>query len=330
MTTGEKRGTILIVDDTPLNLEVLQDILSAAGFELLIAVNGESAIRQAEYATPDMILLDVMMPGIDGFETCRRLKELEATREIPIIFMTALSETSHKVRGFEMGGVDYVTKPLQHEEVMARLNTHLKLRNLQRELQLMNEELEQRVAARTVELTEANTQLQAAQRQLEMRVRELDGRNRLVQLQMSPMSLSEAHSEILEVAQQVLEATSVRIYLPGEGDSHLELAATTAKAREDSQAQISLTDTTSAIVQAYSEKKPHSDGSQAMVPILYSDTAKGVLWVDGISTEEAERKTLLNILWGIGQEAALVMRVAHVTADLAEGRIEVDELLGLQ
>ena len=329
MTTGEKRGTILIVDDTPLNLEVLQDILSAAGFELLIAVNGESAIRQAEYATPDMILLDVMMPGIDGFETCRRLKELEATREIPIIFMTALSETSHKVRGFEMGGVDYVTKPLQHEEVMARLNTHLKLRNLQRELQLMNEELEQRVAARTVELTEANTQLQAAQRQLEMRVRELDGRNRLVQLQMSPMSLSEAHSEILEVAQQVLEATSVRIYLPGEGDLHLELAATTA-AVEDPPAQIPLTDTTTAIVQAYSEKKPHSDGSQAMVPILYSDTAKGVLWVDGISTEATERTTLLNILWGIGQEAALVMRVAHVTADLAEGRIEVDELLGLQ
>lgn len=330
MTTSEKRGTILIVDDTPLNLEVLQDILSAAGFELLIAVNGESAIRQAEYATPDMILLDVMMPGIDGFETCRRLKELEATREIPIIFMTALSETSHKVRGFEMGGVDYVTKPLQHEEVMARLNTHLKLRNLQRELQLMNEELEQRVAARTVELTEANAQLQAAQRQLEMRVRELDGRNRLVQLQMSPMSLSEAHSEILEVAQQVLEATSVRIYLPGEGDLHLEIAATTAEAVEEPKAQIPLTDTTSPIVQAYSEKKPHFHQAQAMVPILYSDTAKGVLWVDGISVEEAEHKTLLNILWGLGQEAALVLRVARVTTDLAEGRIEVDELLGLQ
>ena len=182
---------------------MLQDILSAAGFELLIAVNGESAIRQAEYATPDMILLDVMMPGIDGFETCRRLKELKATRDIPVIFMTALAETNHKVKGFEMGGVDYVTKPLQHEEVMARLNTHLKLRNLQRELQLINEELEQRVAARTVELTEANAQLQAAQRQLEMRVRELGGRNRLVQLQMSPMSLSEAHSEILEVTRQV-------------------------------------------------------------------------------------------------------------------------------
>ena len=141
----------MIVDDTPANLEVLQDMLANQGFELLIATSGESALKQAEYAQPDIILLDVMMPGIDGFETCRRFKEQESTSEIPVIFMTALSETSDKVRGFSVGGVDYVTKPLQHEEVLLRVNTHLTIRNLQLELQAVNADLERRVAERTAD-----------------------------------------------------------------------------------------------------------------------------------------------------------------------------------
>ena len=128
----------------------------------------------------------------------------------------------------------------------------------------------------------------------------------------------------------MLDLTNVRIYLPAAGEGYLEIAATTTEAAEEPQTLLPLTDTTSAIVQTYSDKKPHFEGAQAMVPILYSDTPKGVLWVDGIFAEEAERKTLLNVLWGIGQEAALVLRVAHVTTDLAEGRIEVDEMLDLQ
>lgn len=135
------KATILLVDDSPTNLQVLLNYLKETGFETLIARSGEGALRQVEYAQPDIILLDVMMPGIDGFETCRRLKQNEATRDIPVLFMTALSETVDKIRGFKAGGVDYITKPLQHEEVLARINTHLTIRKLQQQLQEKNQEL---------------------------------------------------------------------------------------------------------------------------------------------------------------------------------------------
>ncbi len=121
---------ILVVDDTPSNLQVLFPCLEKAGFKVLVAQDGESAINIAESKRPDLILLDILMPGLDGFETCRLLKAKVSTREIPIIFLTALSETANKVKGFELGGVDYVTKPIQQEEVLARIRTHLSLRKL--------------------------------------------------------------------------------------------------------------------------------------------------------------------------------------------------------
>src|SRR5919202_1162887 len=142
------QGVILIVDDTPTNLEMLFDFLAAARFKVLIAEDGESAIERAEYAPPDLILLDVIMPGMDGFETCRRLKANEVTKNIPIIFMTALSETVDKVRGLNLGAVDYMTKPLQHEEVLARVKLHLRLRNLTKTLQEQNLRLEQEIQQR--------------------------------------------------------------------------------------------------------------------------------------------------------------------------------------
>ncbi len=135
MTTDSAKHTILIVDDNPTNLGALFDYLRGAGFRVLVAENGESALQRVIYAQPDIILLDVLMPGIDGFETCRRLKETEIGRETPVIFLTALSETVDKVKGFNAGGVDYITKPLQYEEVFVRVNTHLTLRKLQKDLQ---------------------------------------------------------------------------------------------------------------------------------------------------------------------------------------------------
>jgi DNA-binding response OmpR family regulator len=115
-----------------------------------VAQSGEEALKWVNDLAPDIILLDVMMPGLDGFETCRHLKASEATREIPIIFMTALADLENKLKGFEAGGVDYVTKPLEHQEVVARLNTHLTIRRLQQsleenniELQAKNEQLQQ-------------------------------------------------------------------------------------------------------------------------------------------------------------------------------------------
>lgn len=127
--------TILIVDDTPANLSVLADCLSGAGYSLLVAEDGEDALALTQRTAPDLILLDVMMPGIDGFTTCRRLKERAATRDVPVIFMTALTDTAEKLKAFEAGAVDYVTKPIQHEEALARIHTHLTIRRLQRQLQ---------------------------------------------------------------------------------------------------------------------------------------------------------------------------------------------------
>ena len=126
--------TILVVDDTPANLGVLVETLGAAGYNLMVAEDGEEALAQTAQTAPDLILLDVMMPGIDGFETCRRLKAQPTTADTPVLFMTALSETADKVRAFAAGGVDYITKPIEHEEALARVRTHLALRRLQREL----------------------------------------------------------------------------------------------------------------------------------------------------------------------------------------------------
>ncbi|HDN26452.1 MAG TPA: hybrid sensor histidine kinase/response regulator [Thioploca sp.] len=143
------KSTLLIVDDVHTNLKLLMNFLRDLDFTVQVAQDGEDALEQVAYAMPDLILLDVMMPGIDGFETCRRLKANEETRNIPIIFMTALSETVDKVKGFEIGAVDYITKPVQQEEVLARVTAHLTLSQQQKmlenqtiELQQQNNELE--------------------------------------------------------------------------------------------------------------------------------------------------------------------------------------------
>ncbi len=138
-----KPDTLLIVDDTPANLNLLFDFLNAANFEVLVAKNGSSGLRKAELAKPDLILLDVMMPGMDGFSVCKALKEQEDTRFIPVIFMTALSDTVDKVKGLQLGAADYITKPFQQEEVLARIQTQLRLHRLQQELAEKNILLEQ-------------------------------------------------------------------------------------------------------------------------------------------------------------------------------------------
>ncbi|MCP6761848.1 MAG: response regulator [Fischerella sp. CENA71] len=147
-TNLNQKGVILIVDDTPTNLEMLFDFLGDSGFTVLVAEDGESAIARAEYAPPDLILLDILMPGMDGFETCRHLKANELTKDIPIIFMTALSDTVDKVKGLNLGAVDYITKPLQHEEVLARIELHLKLQKLTKALQEQNRHLEAEISER--------------------------------------------------------------------------------------------------------------------------------------------------------------------------------------
>ncbi|GAK54043.1 response regulator receiver modulated metal dependent phosphohydrolase [Candidatus Moduliflexus flocculans] len=136
-------ATILVVEDMPENIRLLFTMLEDAGFRVLISQNGESAFERASFAQPDLILLDVMMSGAyDGFETCARLKALPETRQIPVIFMTSLAETSEKIRGFQVGAVDYITKPFEPEEVLARVKTHLTIQQLQNDLCEKNQELQ--------------------------------------------------------------------------------------------------------------------------------------------------------------------------------------------
>ncbi len=145
MYATTSQATILVVDDTPANLGVLFDHLETTGFKVLIDTNGESAIETIQQVQPDLILLDVRMPGIDGFETCRRLKADERTQAIPVIFMTALTDMVDEVKGLKLGAVDYITKPIRIEVVSARLHTHLTLRSLQKRLESRNAQLQQEI-----------------------------------------------------------------------------------------------------------------------------------------------------------------------------------------
>ena len=139
---------ILIVDDVPANLNVLRQSLEAKGYDIIIATNGQSALKIAARTQPSLILLDIMMPGMDGFETCRRLKSDKRLLDIPVIFITARDETESLIEGFRVGGVDYITKPFEEEEVLIRVQTHLKNHRLTQELIQKNRELEQEIAMR--------------------------------------------------------------------------------------------------------------------------------------------------------------------------------------
>jgi DNA-binding response OmpR family regulator len=138
--SSEAQPRVMIVDDTPANLAFLSDALEDAGYQVLVALNGMTALRQLDLVRPDLILLDAIMPGLDGFQICERLKARDDTRAIPVIFMTALTDTADVVRGFDHGAVDYLTKPVREAEVLARIAAHLgRARDLRR--------LEQRVSA---------------------------------------------------------------------------------------------------------------------------------------------------------------------------------------
>lgn len=125
-TQPADNGVILIVDDTPDNLALLSDALDEAGYMVLVALDGNSALNRIQRRRPDLILLDALMPGLDGFETCRRIKAQAETANIPVLFMTALTDSEHVVKGFEAGAIDYVTKPIQCNEVLARVASHLR------------------------------------------------------------------------------------------------------------------------------------------------------------------------------------------------------------
>lgn len=146
------QGTILAVDDTPASLKLLTDILKDEGYEVRSAINGELALRSAKGNPPELVLLDIRMPEMDGFEVCRRLKAQPETSHVPVIFVSALTDTDEKVKGFELGAVDFVTKPYQREELLARVRTHL-------EVDRLRNHLEEIVDERTCSLRESQEHL---------------------------------------------------------------------------------------------------------------------------------------------------------------------------
>ncbi len=138
------KANILVVDDTPANLRLLAGILTGAGYIVRPARNGRMALASAQTDPPDLILLDVMMPDMNGYQVCQQLKTDECTRDIPVIFVSAMSEVLDKVTAFSVGGVDYITKPFQQKEVLSRVMTHLTIRDLQKKLQEQNEQLKKK------------------------------------------------------------------------------------------------------------------------------------------------------------------------------------------
>src|SRR5262245_33120314 len=157
---AEDADRILLVDDDPTNIDVLRHTLDGSGCRLFVTRSGESAIEVARKVQPLLILLDVVMPGIDGYETCRRIKEDPQTREAAVIFLSSLDETKDKVRGLEVGAVDFVSKPFQRDEVIARVNTHLTLQRLRRQLETRNAELTRELAVAQELLTDARRRVE--------------------------------------------------------------------------------------------------------------------------------------------------------------------------
>ncbi len=218
-----QRSKILLVDDTPENLKVLREMLEAKRYNILVATNGEQAIRVAKAAIPDLIMLDVMMPGIDGFETCRRFKSSEDLASIPVIFVTALAETESVMEGFDVGGVDYIIKPFNDKEGIARVRMHL-------ERELLAKELERR----NVDLTKANARLKS---EIEERERLSAERNHLAD-HLSMVSSQEAKRwgidgfvgqsqtvrKIMEAVGRV-QAVETTVLITGESGTGKELVA---------------------------------------------------------------------------------------------------------
>lgn len=155
MNEMEREISVMVVDDTPANLKLLEEMLGRQGYRALMFPSGAMALEAAVRSPPDLILLDIMMPEMDGFETCRRLKEDSATRDIPVIFLSALNDTESKVKAFSMGGVDYVTKPFQFAEVRTRVETHVNLRRSQLRLRQHNQHLEALVREKVREISDS-------------------------------------------------------------------------------------------------------------------------------------------------------------------------------
>ncbi len=319
---GQKRKTILVIDDSPENIDVLWGALNG-DYRVRAAVSGEKALAIATTEPyPDLILLDIMMPGMDGYEVCRRLKADVRVRHVPVIFVTALGEVEDEAKGFAVGAVDYITKPISPMILKARVRIHL-------ELEEARHRLAELVDARTEQLRQANVRLAR-------QVKELHGRDRLIHLQMEGPSMKEACGAIGCVVAEVLEVARVVIFRVEKGGG---LAAAVAVSggdpehveRPPASSSVAVPESALALAeQALAERQlVRGDGGAVAVPIVFKEEAVGAIWVENFGSQigiEGEGGAVMTRLSG---EAALVLRAAQVADDLINDKIDFDQLLRL-
>ncbi|MCC7261170.1 MAG: response regulator [Candidatus Latescibacteria bacterium] len=309
---------ILIVDDVPANLDVLVQALDKGGYNILVASDGETALEVASYSQPDLILLDVMMPGIDGYETCRRLKEKPELRAVPVIFLTARDDLAGIVQGFEVGGLDYVTKPFKREEVLARIRTHLERAILARRLAELNARLEEKVAERT--------------RQLQLKVKELEGKDRIAQHLLTFHSLEETLAVVLEVVAQITGVTRAVVYL--EEEEGLRPAAAIRSAgggtvfEQEELPPHTAPAADFALVREGLEpvRVATSQPPRALVPILRNGVLLGLIEVEE-SPDHPLDEADLHTLSSFALQAAVAINDAQVRQDPESWQDQLDEVL---
>ena len=321
---------ILVVDDVPENLEVLLHTLEEMAYEVLVATRGETALELAASGCPDLILLDVMMPGIDGYETCRRLKADSALEAIPVIFLTARDDIEGVVEGFDAGGADYIVKPFRKQEMLARIRTHLERMRLAQELTEKNRAL-----------AEFNVQLEqmvdAHTRELRLKVYELEGKDRIAQHLLAYHSTIEETLElVLEIIVEVMALDRAIVYLEVEG--RLKPAAAIgvfAPGAMVDRADLDRLGIANAHQEAFAlvrdERRPvHMTGETeapfALVPILRGDELLGVIQVAGSRpVTEGEAHTLSSF----ALQAAVAISDLQVQQDTGQLRKQLEDALGL-
>jgi CheY-like chemotaxis protein len=302
----QPRPRVLIVDDAELNVSILVQSLRPE-YHLDVATSGAKALEAIAACRPDLVLLDILMPEMDGYEVCRQLKASAPTRDLPIIFLTALDEAEEKSRGFRLGAVDYITKPFDIVEVQARVRTHLEIARYKRELERQNRELRE------------------ARLRLQHQVNELEGRDQLVRAQMWAITAPAACEVILDVLRRVLGCTDAAVYLPDKSNRWLQTCGRHAGAvllpAVDCAAPGSL------LALACRQLEPRSDASgEVAVPLLFRQRTLGVLWVKDMPALQ-DRELALHTLWRLASEGTLALRAACLAEEIENGEFGAATLL---